>query len=62
VSSVDIYPSWDAFINSYGSIMDAWKKVHPEMDINSTMGQFEKLCSIEHTVLYKLVDVTVAAK
>jgi len=62
VSSLDIYPSWDAFINSYGSIGGAWKKVHPDMDINSTMGQFEKLCSIQHTVLYKLVDVTVAAK
>ena len=62
VSSVDIYPSWDAFINSYGSIGGACKKVHPDMDINSTIGQFEKLCSIQHTVLYKLVDVTVAAK
>jgi hypothetical protein len=62
VSTVDLFPSWDAFINFYGSIMDGWKKVHPDMDINSTMTQFGKLCSIEHTVLYKLVDVTVPAK
>jgi hypothetical protein len=62
VSSVDLYPSWDAFIHSYGSIGDAWKKVHPDMDINSTMEQFGKLCSIQHTVLYKLVDVIVPAK
>lgn len=62
VSSVDLYPSWDAFVNSRGSITDAWKKVHPDMDINSTMDQFEKMCTIEHTVLYKIVDVTVPAK
>src|ERR1035438_1192309 len=63
VSTVDLYPSWNAFINVYPSMMDAWKKVHPDMDFNSTMGQqFEKLCSIEHTVLYKVVDVTVSAK
>jgi hypothetical protein len=62
VSSVDLYPSWDAFIHQYGSIGNAWKKVHPDMDINSTMGQFGKLCSIQHTVLYKLVDVIAPAK
>lgn len=62
VSSVDLYPSWDAFINSYGSIGDAWKKVHPDMDINSTMDQFDKLCPIQHTVLYRLVDAILPAK
>jgi hypothetical protein len=62
VSTVDLYSSWDAFINSYGSISDAWKKVHPDMDINSTMGQFGKLCPIEHTVLYKIVDVVTPSK
>jgi hypothetical protein len=62
VSSVDIYPSWDAFVNQYGSIMDGWKKVHPDMDINSTMEQFGKLCSIEHTVLYKIVESVAPVK
>ncbi len=62
VSSVDIYPSWDAFLNEYSSISSAWKKVHPDMDINSTMQQFEKQCTITHTVLYKVVDATAPAK
>jgi hypothetical protein len=62
VSTVDLFPSWDAFVNFYGSISDAWKKVHPDVDINSAMENFGKLCSIEHTVLYKIVDVTVPAK
>lgn len=62
VSSVDLYPSWDAFVHEYPSIESAWKKVHPDMDINSTMGQFEKQCTITHTVLYKVVDATAPAK
>jgi hypothetical protein len=59
VSTVDLFPSWDAFINQYSSIMSAWKTVHPGMDFNTTMEQHSKLCTIEHTVLYKIVDVTV---
>jgi len=56
VSSVDIYPNWDAVFKQRDSIGNAWKKVHPDMDINNTMEQFGKLCPIEHTVLYKVVD------
>jgi len=62
VSTVDLFPSWNAFVNVYPSMMDAWKKVHPDMDFNTTMEQMGKLCSIENTVLYKVVDVTVPAK
>jgi len=62
ISTVDLYPSWDAFVHSYGSISDAWKKVHPDVDVNTGMGQFGKLCSIEHTVLYKVVDVVTPSK
>lgn len=62
ISSVDIYPSWDAFLNEYSSISTAWKEVHPDMDINSTMQQFDKQCAITHTVLYKVVDATAPAK
>lgn len=56
VSSVDIYPSWDAAFKQRDSIGNGWKKVHPDMDINNTMEQFGKLCPIEHTVLYHVVD------
>lgn len=62
VSSVDIYPSWDAFVHEYQSIGSAWKKVHPDMDINTTMQQFGKQCAITHTVLYNVVDATTPAK
>jgi hypothetical protein len=62
VSTVDLFPSWDAAFKEYDTIMDTWKKVHPDMDINSTMGQFGKLCAIEHTVLYKIADMVVSKK
>ncbi len=62
VSTVDLFPSWDAAFKQYDSIMDSWKKVHADMDINSTMDQFGKLCAIEHTVLYKVADMMVAKK
>lgn len=59
VSSVDIYPSWDAVFSSRDSISSGWKKVHPDADIETTMGQFEKLCTIEHTVLYRVEGIDV---
>ncbi len=62
VSTVDLFPSWDAFANFRGSIGDAWKKVHPDVEISNAMENFRKLCTIEHTVLYKIVDVVVPAK
>lgn len=62
VSSVDLYPSWDAFLHEYSSIESAWMKVHPGMNINSAMEQFGKQCAITHTVLYKVVDAIAPAK
>ena len=62
VSSADFYPSLDALFKVYDSIGTAWKKVHPDMDINSTIGQFGKLCPIEHTALFKVADMVTAKK
>jgi hypothetical protein len=62
VSTVDIFPSWDAFVHHYDSIMSAWKKVHPDADFGTTMSQHGKFCTIEHTVLYKVVDVVTPSK
>ncbi|HVC45627.1 MAG TPA: hypothetical protein VND90_00130 [Terracidiphilus sp.] len=56
VSTVDIYPSWDAFLHHGQSISDAWKKVNGDAKIDDAMGQFEKLCPIEHTQLYKVTE------
>ncbi len=57
VSSVDIYPSWDAMFNYFGpDFTTRWKKVHPEMSPNEAFSEIDKACTIEHTVLYKIED------
>lgn len=55
VSTVDIFPSWDAAMNQYSSIMSSWKKVHGNEDINAGMEKFGTVCPIEHTVMLKIV-------
>ncbi|MGD1107416.1 MAG: hypothetical protein ABR865_10245 [Terracidiphilus sp.] len=63
VSSVDIYPSWDAMFNYFGpDFTTRWKKVHPELSLNDAFAQIDKLCSIDHTVLYKVEDQIVSSK
>lgn len=62
VSTVDVFPNWDAFTHHYDSIRSAWKKVHGDADFATTMAQHGKLCTIEHTVLYKVVDVVTPSK
>ncbi len=62
VSTVDIFPSWEAFTHHYDSIRSAWPKVHGSADFATTMAQHGKLCTIEHTVLYKVVDVVTSSK
>jgi hypothetical protein len=59
---VDVFPSWDAFTHHYDSIRSAWPKVHGDADFASTMAQHGKLCTIEHTVLYKVVDAVTPSK
>lgn len=63
VSSVDIFPSWDAMFNYYGpSIFTRWNKVHPDMKFDDGITQLSKACTIEHTVLYKVEDQIAASK
>jgi hypothetical protein len=57
VSTVDIFPSWDAAMNQEASIMSSWKKMHGDEDISTGMGKFGTLCPIEHTTMYKTVEV-----
>ncbi len=57
VSSVDIFPTWDSMFNYFGpDFITRWKKVHPELSPNEAFAQIDKLCSIDHTVTYKVED------
>lgn len=55
-STVDIYPTWESLFTDRG--FDArFKKVHPDMEFGTTFEHFEKLRTIESTVLYHVDDV-----
>jgi len=63
VSSVDIYPSWDAMFNYFGpDFLTRWKKVHPELSPNQAFAELDKSCTIDNTVLYKVEDMITASK
>jgi len=63
VSTVDIYPSWDAMFNYFGPDFDTrWKKVHSEMARDEAFSEIEKSCTIDHTVLYKVEDQIASSK
>lgn len=60
-STVDMYPTWEAVFKDSG-MTERWKKVHPDMDVQSTMQQAGKLRTIEHRALYKVEDLIMPAK
>ncbi len=63
VSSVDIYPSWDAMFKYFGpDFATRWKKVHPEMTTDEAFSEIDKVCTIEHNVTYKVEDQINATK
>ncbi len=57
MSTVDIYPSWDAMINYFGpDFLTRWKKAHPEMTPSDAFSQIDNVCTIEHTITYKVEE------
>jgi hypothetical protein len=63
VSTVDIFPNWDAIFSYYGpGIFTRWNKVHPDVKFEDGIAQFSKACTIEHTVLYKVEEQVAASR
>jgi hypothetical protein len=61
--TVDIYPNWESVFTFFGpGFPDRWKKVHSDVPIEYGMAQEEKVETIEHTTLYKVVAVVQASK
>ncbi|HEY1807633.1 MAG TPA: hypothetical protein VGG42_03675 [Acidobacteriaceae bacterium] len=55
--TVDIYPNWQSVFNFFGpNFEERWKKANPDIPIAEGMAQEEKVDTIEHTVLYKVVN------
>jgi len=59
-STSDIFPSWVEFVEAEQHYDAGWKTVHPNDDISASLEQLGKICTIEHTVLYKVVDEIMA--
>jgi hypothetical protein len=59
--TVDIYPSWEAVFED-PRYMEHFKKAHPDMEIGTTMENFEKLRTILSSELYRVEDMVTPAK
>ena len=60
VSSVDVYPTWNAVFNQSQTYRDAWTKTHPGVDPAAFFADAGKLRTIEHTALYQVDDMIAA--
>ena len=61
--TVDIYPNWDAMFKFFGAgFSDRWKKVNPGVPIEQGMDQEHKVDTIDHTVLYHVVQIVQSPK
>lgn len=54
-STVDVYPNWQSMFKDDG-FGARFKQVHPDMELGTTFEHFEKLRTIESTVLYQVED------
>jgi len=61
VSSVDIFPTWDAVFNQSQTYRDTWMKTHPGVDPVAFFAEAGKLRTIEHTALYQVDDMIAAS-
>jgi hypothetical protein len=61
-STVDVYPSWDAYFKFGNGFAERFKKVHPDMDINQTFENYEKLRTIGSLEMLSIEDFVAPAK
>ncbi len=59
--TVDAYPSWDAVFKDFG-FAEHFKKAHPDMEVGTTMENFDKLRTILASDLYTVEDMVTPAK
>jgi len=61
-STVDVYPSWDAYFKSGSGFAERFKKAHPDMDMNQTFDNYEKLRTIGSLEMLSVEDFVAPAK
>lgn len=60
--TVDVYPTWDSVFQSDPQFAARFSKVHPNMDLGTTMESYDKMRSIVTTELYSVADMVTPAK
>ena len=60
-STADVYPSMEAIFKGF-DLVDLFKKVHPDLDVNQTMERFQKLRTIGSAELLSAEDVVRPSK
>jgi hypothetical protein len=57
--TVDIFPSMDAIFAGDAKLIELFRKVHPDMEVGTTMEQFGKLRTQQDIQLFQLEDAIV---
>ena len=59
ITSVDVFPSWDAVFTPLG-LQDMMKKIHPDRDYAQTVGEIPKIRDLARRELYVVQNRIVA--
>lgn len=54
--NVDVFPSLEAVFKDDPQFVDRWKRVHPDMDLATTMQGLDKFRTTENEELYTVLD------
>lgn len=60
--TVDVYPTWDSVFQPDLQFAERFRKVHPDMDLGTTLETYGKMRSIVTTELYSAEDMVTPAK
>jgi hypothetical protein len=60
--TADVYPSWDAIFKDDPAFVDRWRKAHPDMEIGTTMEQFDKVRTLVYGHIVRLEDAVGSLK
>jgi hypothetical protein len=61
-TTADVYPSWDAIFKDDPAFVDRWRKAHPDMEIGTTMEQFDKVRTLNYGHIVRLEDAVGSLK
>jgi hypothetical protein len=60
--TVDVFPTWDSVFQPDTKFEERFRKVHPDMDLGTTIEAYNKMRSIAFTELFSVEDVVTPTK